>query len=54
MQNLSYLIYENIIEMFEWSSGPWLYYAPFFDVFLLGIVYIAAEIKNHKFNFRLR
>jgi spore germination protein KB len=53
MLNLSYFIYDSIMAMFEWSNGPWLYYATFFDIFLLGIVFIAAEIKNHKFTFRL-
>lgn len=47
MANLSYLIYDNIIEMLEWANEVWPYYAFPFQVLLPLAVLIATEIKLH-------
>lgn len=45
MVNLAYLIYGNIMEMFEWAREIWPYYAFPFQVILPLIILIAVEIK---------
>ncbi len=45
MVNLAYLIYESIMEMFEWAMDIWPYYAFPFQVIFPLIVFIAVEIK---------
>lgn len=45
MVNLSYLIYDNIMEMFEWAQNIWPYYAFPFQVIFPLLILIAIEIK---------
>ncbi len=45
MANLSYLIYGNIMEMFEWAQEIWPYYAFPFQVVFPLIILIAVEVK---------
>ncbi len=49
MLNLSYLIYDSIFEMIEWSFTTWPYYAFLFQVILPIIIWVVAEIKHKKF-----
>ncbi len=46
MVNLSYLVYESLIEMSEWAFLVWPYYAFMFQVILPIIIWIGAEIKH--------
>jgi len=46
MVNLSYLIYDNIMEMFEWAQDIWPYYAFPFQVIFPLLIFIAIEIKT--------
>ncbi|CAH2214384.1 GerAB/ArcD/ProY family transporter [Tepidibacter aestuarii] len=50
MLNLSYLIYDSIFEMIEWSFTTWPYYAFLFQVILPATIWIVAEIKHKKHN----
>ncbi len=45
MVNLAYIVYESIMEMFEWAVDIWPYYAFPFQVILPLIILIAVEIK---------
>lgn len=45
MLNLAYLIYDSVVEMFEWAFSTWPYYAFSFQVILPVILWIGAEIK---------
>lgn len=45
MVNLSYFVYESLIEMWEWAVEVWPYYAFLFQVILPIMIWIAAEIK---------
>lgn len=45
MINLSYIIYDSIMEMFEWAQDIWPYYAFPFQVIFPLIILIAVEIK---------
>jgi spore germination protein KB len=45
MVNLAYLIYDNIMDMFEWAQEIWPYYAFPFQVIFPLIILIAVEIK---------
>ncbi|HYE83936.1 MAG TPA: endospore germination permease [Clostridia bacterium] len=46
MVNLSYLLYDSIMEMFEWAEEIYPYYALPFQVILPLIILIAIEIKS--------
>lgn len=45
MVNLAYLVYDSIMEMFEWAFDVYPYYAIPFQVILPLIIFIAAELK---------
>ena len=45
MVNLAYLVYDSIMEMFEWAQEIWPYYAFPFQVVLPLIILIAVEVK---------
>lgn len=45
MVNLSYIIYENTMEMFEWITNVWTNYALLFQLFLPILILITAEVK---------
>ncbi|KUO75315.1 MAG: spore gernimation protein [Clostridia bacterium BRH_c25] len=45
MVNLAYLVYDSIMEMFEWAFEIWPYYAFPFQVILPLIILIAVELK---------
>ena len=45
MVNLAYIVYDSIIEMFEWAADIWPYYAFPFQVIFPLIILIAVEIK---------
>lgn len=46
MVNLSYLLYDDITEMFEWAQKVWPYYAFPFQVILPIGIWIALEVKR--------
>ncbi|MFZ5969352.1 MAG: GerAB/ArcD/ProY family transporter [Bacillota bacterium] len=48
MLNLSYLMYESIMEFLEWSMTIWPYYAFVFQVIIPVIVFITAIAKSSK------
>jgi spore germination protein KB len=50
MVNVSYILYENVMEMTEWAFKVYPYYALPFQVFFPIIILIAAEIKIRKQN----
>lgn len=45
MINLSYIIYDDIMEMFDWAFKVWPYYALPFEVILPVVIWIFIEIK---------
>jgi spore germination protein KB len=45
MVNLSYILYENIMEMFEWAFKVFPYYALLFELILPVMIFAALEIK---------
>ena len=45
MANFAYLVYDSIMEMFEWAQEIWPYYAFPFQVIFPLIILIAIEIK---------
>ncbi|WZL72584.1 endospore germination permease [Clostridiaceae bacterium 35-E11] len=45
MMNLSYLIYDNIVEMQKWAFEVWRYYAFPFQVILPVLMLVASEVK---------
>lgn len=46
MLNLSYIIHDNIMEFYEFSSDIWIIYVLPFEVILPVIIWIVAEIKK--------
>ncbi len=48
MLNLSYLVYDSTMEMFDWVTNFWLYYAFPFQVILPIIIWIACEWQSRK------
>ena len=46
MVNLAYLIYDSIMEMFEWAQDIWPYYAFPFQVVIPLIILTAVEVKT--------
>jgi spore germination protein KB len=46
MVNMSYLLYDDITEMFEWAQKIWPYYAFPFQVILPIGIWIALEVKR--------
>lgn len=48
MVNLSYIVYDNIMEMFEWAFEVWEYYALPFQLFFPLLILIVSEIKLRK------
>lgn len=46
MMNLSYFIYRSTMEMYEWASKIYHYYAIPFQIILPLIIFIVAEIKT--------
>lgn len=46
MINLSALLYDSIMEMFEWAQEIWPYYAFPFQVILPLLILVAVEIKS--------
>lgn len=46
MLNLSYLVYDSTMEMFQWVSKFWVYYAFPFQVILPIIIWIVCEWKS--------
>lgn len=45
MANFAYLVYGNIMEMFDWATDIWAYYAFPFQVVLPLIILISVEVK---------
>ncbi|MHB1391837.1 MAG: GerAB/ArcD/ProY family transporter [Clostridia bacterium] len=50
MVNLAYVVYDSIMEMFEWAIDIWPYYAFPFQVILPLIILIAVEVKKRMQN----
>lgn len=50
MVNLSYIIYSNTMEMFDWAFKVWPYYALPFEVILPILIWIFIEIKRRAKN----
>lgn len=48
MMNLACLVYDNIMEMFEFATKIYPYYAIPFQIILPLIIWVACEIKNKK------
>ena len=50
MLNLSYLVYDNTMEMFQWVARFWVYYAFPFQVILPIVIWIVCEYKSRAVN----
>jgi spore germination protein KB len=50
MINLSYIIYKDIVEMFDWAFKVWPYYAIPFQIILPVMIWIAIELKQRAKN----
>jgi spore germination protein KB len=50
MVNLSYIIYKDIMEMFDWAFKVWPYYAFPFQVILPVMIWIFIELKQRAKN----
>ncbi len=48
MTTLAVVVYDNIMDMFEWAFYIWPYYAIVFQVILPFLIFIAVEIKARK------
>ena len=46
MVNLGYLVYDNMMEMFEWAFEVWPYYAVPFQFILPALILLVIEIKH--------
>ncbi|OGO77764.1 MAG: hypothetical protein A2Y23_03935 [Clostridiales bacterium GWB2_37_7] len=50
MVNLSYIVYKDILEMFDWAFKVWPYYALPFQVILPVMIWIFIELKQRAKN----
>lgn len=46
MMNLACFVYNSIMEMFEWATEIYMYYAIPFQIILPLLIWIFAEIKS--------
>jgi spore germination protein KB len=50
MVNLAYIIYKDIMEMFDWAFKVWPYYAFPFQVILPIMIWVFIELKQRSKN----